>query len=102
MVRQAAIRHAASSHNEWRKTVTRDELNNDYAEAVGRARGLAIATELGMALQRLVPHLREGRRSTDGVAVRKRCWEFPSLADCRKHFDELLHRAHDWPEEDPQ
>jgi hypothetical protein len=88
------------SHHQWRQEVLRDELHEDYAAALGKARNQATATELGVHLRKLVPGLDETRRAVPGTSIRKWYWVLPELQVCRAHFDRLTRIANAWPSED--
>jgi hypothetical protein len=94
-----------SSHSGWEQEILRDDLQDDYAtfRATGH-RGRALATELGVQLKKVLPSgfPRTIQRSApslnaDGKTHRPRYWEFPSLHECRRHFDGITHACHPWP-----
>jgi hypothetical protein len=61
------------------------------------------ATQLGMALPKLLPgqNLPVVKRDHRYAAERCNHYEFPNLADCRRHFEEIFGLdSYPWPEED--
>lgn len=81
----------------WRTEVVREELLQDYTTAT---RQHWSSQELRNQLVKLLPpaYPQEGPRpSVDGD--RKRTWVFPSLVECRGHFDKLFKADREWPED---
>ncbi len=77
-----------------------------WAERLGRRRKPSDA-EFGIALKKLLPNLAETRRKVEVedagdderpiIAVKRvRCYEFPTLDDCRSAFEELLRQPIHW------
>lgn len=86
----------------WRAVVTRDELYNEYLREVksrnlGRARGSA---DFGKRIKKLVPNIRDTRPAMEcepGVVKRTRCYELPTLQECRESFEAHLGQPMKWP-----
>ena len=93
--------------DKWQTEVQREAIHDDFAKAV---RNLGSAdrgtqTELGLFLKRVLP---DGYPTVVivpappfAVGGPSRAWGIPSLADCRRHFDDLMRQEHDWPSEGP-
>ena len=85
------------NHNRWESQVERAALHQEYIEFAGKA-GLSRRgpqTELGMALNKLVPGLRCVERTIQNK--RTGMWEFPSLEICRRAFAERTRSSIPWP-----
>ncbi|MBB4287621.1 primase-helicase family protein [Roseospira goensis] len=77
-------------------------LFDDYvrhSERMGDRRR-STETQLGLDLRRLVPSLKD--RRTKKEEVRKRCWELPTLDECRVHFAEIYGLDNPWPPDDKE
>ena len=93
--------------HEWQMAVRREGIHDDFAKVV-RDLGSAdrgTQTELGLFLKRMLPdgyptdpYVPAG--TPDGKCP-SRGWGIPSLAVCRRHFDDLMRQKHDWPPEGP-
>ncbi len=83
----------------WQGWEIKDYLHEDFVKQAGKAgqRHRAIQTQLGIALNKLVPGLNTCIRTIDDKRVG--VWEFPDLAACRRAFDQATNFDHDWPEE---
>ena len=100
-----------SQHTSWNQEVLRDDLQTDFAAALGYAptRDRVVATQLGLHLPKLLPsgfpgslQRSEAVPGEAGTTRRRRYWTFPTLAECRAHFDRLTRTSHPWPEEDSE
>jgi Family of unknown function (DUF5906) len=86
----------------WRTVIARDELYAEYLREVksrnmGRARGSA---DFGKRMKKLAPAIRDTRpaiESEPGVLKRTRCYEIPSLEECRVSFEKHLGQPIAWP-----
>ena len=85
-------------HSTWQTVIPREDLHEEYGKALGGSRKKeSTTTELGMLLHRLVPGLSDTRRKMPPIGgSRKRCWQFPSLDDCREAFDHYTQDKHPW------
>jgi len=93
----------------WRTVIARDDLYAEYLKEVksrnmGRARGSA---DFGKRLKKLLPSIRDTRPAIEkepGVLKRTRCYELPSLQECRESFEKHLGQPISWsvllPEDD--
>ncbi|KWV54325.1 hypothetical protein AS156_00940 [Bradyrhizobium macuxiense] len=87
---------------DWRNVVARDDLYSEYlhevkARNLGRARGSA---DFGKRIKKLAPEIRDTRPAIEkepGVVRRTRCYEMPSLQDCRESFERYLGQPMKWP-----
>ncbi|UGA44082.1 DUF5906 domain-containing protein [Bradyrhizobium quebecense] len=84
---------------DWHTQIEIDDIYKEYLDSigVGRKRGKA---EFGKRLTKLVPNLRKVRPTMEvapGVMDRVRCYELPSLDECRAAFDDLLGQPVPWP-----
>ena len=83
----------------WARYVVRDQLHEEYvkhAQKSGQNRK-GTQTELGIALNKLVPGLHGSTETIGGTRVAT--WEFPDLDTCRKAFDKITKYKHPWPQE---
>jgi len=86
----------------WRQTIPRTSLYNAYIDhckniSVGRRRDTA---EFGKKLHKLIPSVRDTRPSMEtgpGVTERIRCYEFPTISECRAAFDQFIGQRCEWP-----
>lgn len=90
---------------EWHGEIAKPHLFAEYLADGDRAgiRHRSGETELGIALRKLIPGLREARkniRGDDGEFKRQRIWLIPSLEDCRAGFEELFGQPITWPLDD--
>src|SRR5207245_506715 len=81
----------------WTTEVVRDELVHDYNST---AKPSCTAQELRNHLVKVLPpsYPQDGPRLTVD-AERKRTWIFPSLTECRRHFQNQFGLTDPWPEE---
>lgn len=84
---------------EWKNLVTTDALYDDYLKTagemgVGRKRD---RSTFGSRLRKLVPGVQQRRFRIEGEDRRPRCFELPSLAECREAFSDLVGQAVPWP-----
>ena len=89
-------------HVKWEREVVRKELEEDFAEFVGRSRDRGLATQLGMLLPKMLPanYPSKFQRQVTGIGVpptKPWYWGFPSLAKCLAQFDTLMKTNNDWP-----
>ena len=87
---------------DWQAEIAKPHVFAEYLADGDRAgiRHRSGETELGIALRKLIPGLREGRKNVrvdDGEFKRQRTWLMPSLADCRSGFEELVGQPIAWP-----
>jgi hypothetical protein len=88
--------------DDWPKRIVCEELYGMYLNAagkigIGRKRSDA---QFGKHLAKLVPGLRIPRPLIEvapGVMKPKRCYELPSLHECRVAFDEYIGQPNPWP-----
>jgi hypothetical protein len=90
------------SGSDWQAEIAKPHVFSEYLADGDRAgvRHRSGETELGIALRKLVPSLKEGRKSIrtdDGEFKRLRTWLMPSLDECRSIFEELLGQPIAWP-----
>jgi hypothetical protein len=95
----------------WRARLPTITLLNDFhrnAERLG-VRRKAAETEFAIRMRRLVPGLQRVRAWEDVELIgddgrpqsyRRRvwCWDFPSLGDCRRLFEDAIGQEYDWGE----
>ncbi|UGY27175.1 DUF5906 domain-containing protein [Bradyrhizobium septentrionale] len=92
---------------DWRTVVARDDLYSEYLREVktrnlGRARGSA---DFGKRIKKLAPEIRDTRPAIEkepGVFRRTRCYEMPSLQECRESFERHLGQPMNWPALSPE
>ena len=87
---------------DW-EPVRGEDLHGSYLEAAkeGGDRHPHGERAFAAALRKLLPKPGfENKQKRDGKAPRQRYWHFPSLAECRKHWDKRTRTDHDWPDED--
>lgn len=87
---------------DWQTEIAKPIVFAEYLADGDRAgvRHRSGETELGIALRKLIPGLREGRKNVridDGDIKRQRTWLLPSLDDCRSMFEELMGQSITWP-----
>jgi hypothetical protein len=96
-------------HDDWQSEVICEALQADYAETLKNlgVRSGATPTELGIGLKKLAPSGYPGKfqRVVELLEPyqgkqRKWHWRFPSLSECRAHFDHLTRSQHAWPDPD--
>jgi hypothetical protein len=88
-----------SDDNKWINQVETHAVHEDFlkhSSAIGYSRRSS-ETELGIALNKLVPGLDRKRRSRN--KDRNWCYVFPDLLECRAAFDRLTGNRNPWPEE---
>lgn len=87
--------------SEWQSEIAKPHLFAEYLADGDRAgiRHRSGETELGIALRKLVPGLRDGRKivpTEDGDLKRLRTWIMPGLDECRSAFEELVGQPIAW------
>lgn len=70
--------------------VLREEMREDYMQFLGQQRNSA-NRQLGIRLRKLVPWLK------DYVLDGQPMWKFPSLRECRRHWDKRMKQKTEWP-----
>jgi len=85
--------------NRWEEEVDRTSLFDEFVEKAGRIgiKRRASESEVGMELRKLVPTLKEARRTVYGEvgSHRARVYRFPPLAECRAAFEAAIgHEIH--------
>lgn len=93
----------------WRPHVPKANCFNDYLRSAEKqgVRRRAAETEFGIRMRELVPGLitRKRAEEVEGVDAQNRsvtvrgqvrCYEFPSLDDCRVAFETKMHQPMDW------
>ncbi|SFI32876.1 hypothetical protein SAMN04515618_11798 [Collimonas sp. OK307] len=93
---------------EWQSQVEKDEIYEEYLCKAGR-QGInrkAADTEIGIRFKKLVPGLKSKqatvakpvRFGSGSETIKRRVWvwEFPPLAECRKHFEDVMGQPIDW------
>jgi hypothetical protein len=88
-----------SDDSKWINQVETHAVHEDFlrhSSAIGYSRRSS-ETELGIALNKLVPGLDRKRRSRN--KDRNWCYVFPDLLECRAAFDRLTGNRNPWPEE---
>ncbi len=89
-----------SDDSKWINQVETHAVHEDFlkhSSAIGYSRRSS-ETELGIALNKLVPGLDRKRRSRN--KDRNWCYVFPDLPECRAHFDRLTGNRNPWPSEE--
>jgi hypothetical protein len=84
---------------QWLDDIPRDRLTNDCCEASARAMS---PQDLAARLKKVLPagYPKDGKRLCDENGRRSRTWVFPSLEECRAHFERLHRGRYRWsPEE---
>ncbi len=87
--------------NVWYLEISKAELHKDYCEELRKTGDSRTSTqaEFGKFLRTMLgSKLTESRPKRN--CQRVRCWQFPSLQDCRKLFDHKLGASYDWPPAD--
>lgn len=97
-------------HEGWVREISTNMLTNDFLEYT-RAFGITRkgnATKLGYALKRFIPNLAPPHQKRtpitirvdgkDKVIPRPYYYSFPTLAECRKIWDEKFGGPYEWPE----
>lgn len=96
----------------WEDTVSTEDVFRSLTKGA-QSRGIKYRgsrSQLGKELKRLVPQVRKVRvtnplygaaleETKPGFRERQRQYEFPSLQDCREHFDKLFNMQTNWPKE---
>ncbi len=88
-----------STDSKWMNEVATHLVHEDYvnhSSAIGCSRK-STQTELGTALNKLVPGLQKKRRGSG--QHRKWYYVFPDPAECRAAFDRLMGAKNPWPED---
>lgn len=93
------------SGSDWQAEIAKSHLFAEYLADGDRAgiRHRSGETELGIALRKLIPGLREARklmRAEGGDFQRFRAWLVPGLEDCRAAFEELVGQPITWPDDE--
>lgn len=93
----ATTRDASS----WCRLISKARLADDYLQSADRIgiKRRAADIEMGLAMRKLVPRIRERRTVDDATLDTRRvwCWELPSLDDCRAAFTDAIGQAIAWP-----
>lgn len=85
------------SHSEWESRVTKASLHYQYAEWGKHVRHKSTETQLGMALKKLLPHLKPCWIASSMGGRPQKGWDFGSLQQCRDAFCRHFSWAHhDW------
>lgn len=65
----------------------------DYCDSNGE-KTYRVAQTVGSEIKKICPKVKEARLSINGT--RERCYEFPTLDECRKQFDEYMGMDVEW------
>ncbi|MEX3979141.1 primase-helicase family protein [Paraburkholderia sp. EG287A] len=79
--------------DDWTCWVTKEDLRDEF---LGGKSDRASETEFGMGLRKLVPDLRDCRKTIN--RSRPYVYEFPSLAACRDVFEKAIGQPIEWEE----
>lgn len=86
----------------WNQVIERKDLHDQYimyAEKIGQSRRSS-ETVLGITLKKLIPKIKADAKNLAGK--RRSIYVFPSLAECRKAFDQATDFDHPWPKEEKE
>lgn len=87
----------------WPEVVPLGDLYEEFCKHSNRAgtRTRGALTQFGMEMRYLLPRLKitKPQLSVGGVKKQVKCYELPSLDECREHFDMIMHTENKWEEE---
>lgn len=83
----------------WEGEVSCTKFRDEYYEFSGSigSRYKGSETEIGIWLKKLVPELKKRRKMRKGKRIN--CYEFSSLEECRKHWDNITRDNFGWSKE---
>ena len=101
-------------HGTWKKEVVVSDLTYDFVRHSGRFNRSqrSSATSVGHFIRKACPEGWPKRVQKNGICIvrlldgqeatveRAHAYQFPSLEECRAHWDELFGGPHQWPERD--
>jgi hypothetical protein len=83
---------------EWKRRVEKEWLHEKYSAWVQNIHRKSTQTQLGMALNKVCPHVKECWIPSPGGRPKKG-WDFGDLKSCRDAFCRFFSCSHNWDDE---